>query len=136
EIGAFGSYTDFDSRFRLDQAFGFGGRLGVFLSSRWAIEGDAGYAKIKANDEPFVAGAAPRPCPTAGVCPDKWNFTPLYLRLAYNIPVGNRSQVILGAHVTRLDYDFTHETGYGALLGTRIGLSRILSLRLDAIGDW
>ncbi len=136
EIGAFGSYTSFDSRFRLDDAIGFGGRLGVFLSPRWAIEGDAGYGKIKHNDEPFVSGAAPRPCPTAGVCGEDWNFTPLYLRLAYNVPVGKRSQMILGAHVVRLDYDFTHETGYGGLLGARIGLSPSVAIRLDAIGDW
>lgn len=136
EIGAFGSYTSFDSRFRLDDGVAFGGRLGVFLSKRWAIEGDAAYGKIKANDEPLVPGAAPRPCPQPGVCGKDWNYTPLYLRLAYNVPVGNRSQVILGAHVVRLDYDFTHETGFGALLGTRIGLSPSVAIRLDAIGDW
>lgn len=136
EIGAFGQYTKFDDRFELDNGLGVGGRLAVFLSPRWAIEGDAGWGKIQANDEPFVTGAAPRPCPTADVCPDKWDFTPLYLRLAYNIPMGNRSQVILGAHVVRLNYDFTHETGYGGLLGVRVGLSPSLSLRFDALGDW
>ena len=136
EIGAFGQYTEFDSRFRLDNAIGFGGRLGVFFSPRWALEGEFGRASISANGEGDAPGAAPRPCPTAGVCPSDWNFTPLYLRLAYNIPVARRSQVVLGAHVVRLGYDFDHETGFGGLAGVRAGISPSLSVRLDGLVDY
>ncbi|HEX6631730.1 MAG TPA: peptidoglycan-associated lipoprotein Pal [Gemmatimonadaceae bacterium] len=128
EIGLFGQYTEFDDRFRLDNAIGIGGRLGVFLTPRWALEGDAGWAKTSDDGQPFVLGASPRG--------GDYNFTPLYFRVAYNIPVGSRSGVILGAHVVRLDYENTYEVGYGGLLGLRAGITPSLALRLDAIGDW
>jgi peptidoglycan-associated lipoprotein len=137
EIGAFGQYTEFDDRLRLDNAIGFGGRLGVFLSPRWAIEGEAGWATIKPDDREFVAGA--RPCSLADVSGGddcEWTYTPLYLRLAYNIPVGRRSQIMLGAHTVRHDYDFTHEVGYGGLLGVRAGITPSLAVRLEALVDW
>ena len=101
ELGLFGQYTEFDDRLQLDGALGLGGRLGVFLSPRWALEGDAGYAKISADDQAFQLGAAPR---GAGAAED-YTYTPLYFRLAYNIPVGNRSGLILGAHVVRHGLD-------------------------------
>jgi peptidoglycan-associated lipoprotein len=132
EIGAFGQYTEFDDRLRLDNPIGVGGRLGVFLSPRWAIEGDASWSRIKPDDRPFVVGA--RPCDVGEDC--KWDYTPLYLRLAYNVPVGKRSQFILGAHVVRHDYEFTHETGYGGLLGIRAGITPSLAFRLDGLVDW
>src|SRR5687768_14677216 len=97
ELGLFGQYTEFDDRFRLDSGLGIGGRLGVFLSPRWALEGDAGYAKIKHDGSPFVLGAAPRNRTTAGAVQDgpDHTYTPLYFRLAYNVPVGSRSALIL-----------------------------------------
>ena len=129
ELGLFGQYTEFDDRLRLDGALGLGGRLGVFLSPRWALEGDAGYAKISHDDQPFAPGAAPRPA-------DDATYTPLYFRLAYNVPVGNRSGLILGAHVVRHDYEFTYEVGYGGLLGLRAGITPSVALRFDVLGDW
>jgi peptidoglycan-associated lipoprotein len=128
ELGLFGQYTEFDDRFRLDPAIGIGGRLGVFLTPRWAIEGDAAWAKTSDDGQPFVAGASPRG--------EEYNYTPLYFRLAYNVPVGGRSGLILGAHVVRHDYENTHEVGYGGLLGFRAGITPSLALRLDGVFDW
>ena len=137
ELGLYGQYTEFDDRFRLDPGLGIGGRLGVFLTPRWALEGDAGYASISHDGDPFVAGAAPRnrSGTTVQDGPD-FTYTPLYFRVAYNIPVGNRSQVILGAHTVRHDYEFTYEVGYGGLLGLRAGITPSLAFRLDVLGDW
>lgn len=138
EIGLFGQYTEFDDRFRLDSNLGLGGRLGVFLTPRWALEGDAGYGKIEHNGEPFIQGAAPRNRTTAGAVQGgpEYTYTPLYFRVAYNVPVGNRSQLILGAHTVRHDYEFTYEVGYGGLLGIRAGITPSLAFRLDGIVDW
>jgi peptidoglycan-associated lipoprotein len=137
ELGLFGQYTEFDERFRMDSNIGIGGRIGVFLSRRFALEGDAAYGKISHNGEPFRAGAAPRnrTGTTVQDGPD-FTYTPLYFRLAYNIPVGNRSQLILGAHTMRHDYDFTYEVGYGGLLGLRAGITPSLAFRIDALYDW
>ena len=129
ELGLFGQYTMFDDRLELDDALGIGGRLGVFLSPRWALEGDVGYGSISPNDQPFQLGAAPRPA-------DDFTYTPLYFRLAYNIPVGQRSALIIGAHTVRHDYEFTHEVGYGGLLGLRAGITPSLAARFDVLGDW
>jgi hypothetical protein len=41
EIGGFGSYTRFDSRFQLGNQFGAGGRLGFFLGDHFSLEVDA-----------------------------------------------------------------------------------------------
>jgi len=40
EIGAFGSYTRYDSGFQLDNQFGSGGRLGFFLGDHFSLEVD------------------------------------------------------------------------------------------------
>jgi hypothetical protein len=45
EIGGFGSYTRYDSRFQLDNQFGAGGRLGFFLGDHFSLEVDANVAQ-------------------------------------------------------------------------------------------
>jgi len=40
EIGAYGSYTRYDSRLQLDNQIGAGGRLGVFIGEHFSIEAD------------------------------------------------------------------------------------------------
>lgn len=136
EIGGFGQYTQFDDRVNLDDAFGVGLRLGAFLAPRWALEFDAARSRAEPESQVFVPGGPPVPCPGTTDCPTKWDYTPIYLRLAYNIPVGGRSNVILGAHALRQDYEFDHGFGAGGLLGLRVGFTRNLALRLDGLVDW
>jgi hypothetical protein len=45
EIGGFGSYTRYDSRLQLDNQFGSGGRLGVFLGDHFSLEVDGNVAQ-------------------------------------------------------------------------------------------
>jgi len=45
ELGAFGSYTRYDSGFQLDNQFGSGGRLGFFLGDHFSLEVDANMAQ-------------------------------------------------------------------------------------------
>jgi len=45
EIGGFGSYTRYDSRLQLDNQFGTGGRLGIFLGQHFSIEADGNVAQ-------------------------------------------------------------------------------------------
>jgi len=45
EIGGFGSYTRYDSGFKLDNQFGSGGRLGFFLGDHFSLEVDGSVAQ-------------------------------------------------------------------------------------------
>src|SRR3989442_9410000 len=45
EMGAFGSYTRYDSRLQLDNQFGAGGRLGFFLGDHFSLEVDGNLAQ-------------------------------------------------------------------------------------------
>src|SRR2546422_6613128 len=45
EIGAFGSYTRYDSGFQLDNQLGSGGRLGFFLGDHFSLEVDGNVAR-------------------------------------------------------------------------------------------
>src|SRR6266516_1013810 len=45
EMGAFGSYTRYDSGFQLDNQFGSGGRLGFFLGDHFSLEVDGNVAQ-------------------------------------------------------------------------------------------
>jgi OprF membrane domain len=45
EIGWFGSYTRYDSGFRLDNQFGSGARLGYFLGDHFSLEVDGNVAQ-------------------------------------------------------------------------------------------
>ena len=45
EIGAFGSYTRYDTGFQLDNQFGSGGRLGYFLGDHFSLEVDGNVAQ-------------------------------------------------------------------------------------------
>lgn len=132
EIGAFAQYTWFDERFNLNNQFGGGARLGVFLSPRVALEGDIGYASISPSTDVYEQDAAPTPC--TDEC--SYKYIPLYFRVAYNQPLGQRAQLVVGPHIVRSDYEFTYEIGYGALLGLRANLSPRVAFRVDGLVDW
>src|SRR6185436_15270875 len=98
ELGGFAQWTFFDSNAGRDNfgiakdGFGYGGRLGVFLSDpRWELEGD-GYYSPQDNDIPGPGR------------PDTVNAHAFAMRLTYNFPfrlMSRQSQFILGAGGTR-----------------------------------
>ena len=49
EIGGFGSYTRYDSRFQLDNQFGVGGWLGYFLGDHFSLEVDGNLAQPRST---------------------------------------------------------------------------------------
>jgi outer membrane protein OmpA-like peptidoglycan-associated protein len=120
ELGAFGRYTIFDDTLRLDDAFGGGGRLGVFVARNFAIEAEGSYS------EATVTGTSTR----------VWNV-PAYLRLVYNLPLGARAALLLGAGGVYSAWESAYDdVGANGLLGLRIGLGGVVALRLDGLADY
>ncbi|HEY3113881.1 MAG TPA: OmpA family protein, partial [Gemmatimonadaceae bacterium] len=138
ELGGFAQWSWFDDNAGKAGAipkdgFGYGGRLGVFLSDpRWEIEGD-GYYSPQDND--------------AGTFPPKVNAHAFAARLNYNFPfrlMGRQSQFIIGGGATRTSYKFTdggdfgYNYNYGAsgLAGLRLAVANRTALRLDGVVDY
>lgn len=121
ELGAFGRYTIFDNTLGLTDAFGGGGRLGVFVTPWLSLEGDASYS------------------PTDGPGGTSVSYLPIHGRLLFHIPVMERVVILLGAGYARNEYGDAanaSEDGAAGLAGLRITLSRSLALRLDAATDY
>ncbi|MDP9203712.1 MAG: peptidoglycan-associated lipoprotein Pal, partial [Gemmatimonadota bacterium] len=146
EVGAFGQWTFFDDNAGQPGAipkdgFGYGGRVGVFLSDpRWEIEGD-GYYSPQDNDA--------RGTPIVASRPTSVNAHAFAMRLNYNFPLGNlmgrQSQFIIGAGGTRTSYKFeggpldnhyTYNFGASGLAGVRIGVANRTALRFDGVVDY
>jgi peptidoglycan-associated lipoprotein len=118
EIGGFGQWTFFDDNAGrngvavAEDGFGYGGRVGVFLSDpRWEIEGD-GYYSPQTNE--FAAN---------GITDvDAHAFA---LRLNYNFPLfrfmNRQSQFIIGAGATRTT-EQEAQTATNMNVHVRIGL--------------
>ncbi len=121
ELGGFGRYTKFESKLNFDNHIGVGGRLGIFFARNLAIEGDASYTKTLSQ-----GGSAVK-------------YIPIHARLVYNVPVAERSAILIGAgYVRNLFRENYRETnsGVAGLLGARVGLGSVLALRLDVTGDY
>src|SRR5688500_10424913 len=149
EIGGFGQWTWFDENAgrctdgnpctdaHPEDGLGYGGRLGVFLTPNWQIEGDGYYSpQDREQTEDF--------CCTA-VRPSEVNASALALRLNYNIPMGGRSQFIVGGGAVRTNYKFeggqpaesaTYNYGASGLLGLRVGIANRTAIRLDGVVDY
>jgi hypothetical protein len=99
EVGGFAQWTWFDENAGAPNAvpengLGYGGRLGVFLTPRWQIEGDGYYSpQDRKQTEEFCC---------LGLFPTQVTASAFALRLNYNVPLGGgRSQLIFGGGATR-----------------------------------
>jgi outer membrane protein OmpA-like peptidoglycan-associated protein len=121
EIGGFGRYTKFDGSLNFDKRVGVGGRLGIFVVRNLAVEGDASYTATASEGQDFIRAI------------------PIHARLVYNLPVGEHGALLFGGGYTRqLFRESYRETssGGGGLVGVRLGLGEVISIRLDATGDY
>jgi len=121
EIGAFGRYTKFDRSLGWDNAFGGGGRLGVFVAPGLALEASAAYVSVN------------------GPLNSNIHVVPINARLLYAVPLADQFALLLGAGYVRNNYTNTTgswEDGASGLLGLRFGLADRLALRLEAVEDF
>jgi OOP family OmpA-OmpF porin len=120
ELGAFGRYTRFDRSLGWDNAFGGGGRLGVFIASGLALEASAAYVTLNGPGNSQV------------------DLVPINARLLYVVPLANQLGLMLGAGYVRNNYTngtSSSEDGASGLLGLRFGADRV-ALRLEAVEDY
>src|SRR5512146_507430 len=121
ELGAFGRYSKFDRSLGWDNAFGGGGRLGVFIAPGLALEASAAYVSVN------------------GPLNSNIQVVPINARLLYAVPLADQFALLLGAGYVRNNYTNTTgswEDGASGLLGLRFGLSDRVALRLEAVEDF
>jgi outer membrane protein OmpA-like peptidoglycan-associated protein len=121
EIGGFGRYSKFDGALNFDDRVGFGGRLGIFVLPNLAVEGDASYTATYSAAQDFIRSI------------------PVHARLVYNLPVGEHGALLFGGGYTRQLFRKAYRetsSGAGGLVGVRLGMGDLISIRLDATGDY
>lgn len=119
EAGAFVSSNAFDSAFRMDDAIGFGGRLGAYLHPRWSVE-------FEGN-----GGTAGRP---SGLSDRSYRFLDGRI-VAVPARIG-RLGLLLGGGVSHIDANVSNEfsdQSYSlhALGGAKLTLDEHSALRVD-----
>lgn len=120
EFGAFGSAARFDEALSLETGYGGGGRIGMFLDPRWAIEFED--AEMRAT----------RPNGLKDV-----NVGILSGRLVYSPVTFGRMALLIGAGAgVSTETNFLHSYGVDALVGAKVGLTPNVALRVDGVFDW
>jgi outer membrane protein OmpA-like peptidoglycan-associated protein len=121
EFGAFGRYSKFDTHLNFDNRVGVGGRLGVFVVKNLALEGDGSYTATYSQGGELIRAV------------------PIHGRLVYHLPLGGQSAFLIGGGYTRQLFRKNYretKSGAGGLLGLRLGTGGVVSIRLDATGDY
>ena len=122
ELGIFGQASYFDKSLRMEQARGGPGvRLGFFPTRNIGVEAEGAFV------------------PTEGPEGQHVYYIPLRGRLVLSIPSGEHGAFLLGAGYVRNEYrheaDF-HDDGVTALIGARVGLPGITTIRLASYLDY
>ncbi|HXT18721.1 MAG TPA: peptidoglycan-associated lipoprotein Pal [Gemmatimonadaceae bacterium] len=121
ELGGFGQFTRTDAAWHVQNGWGFGGRLGVFLTHRWELEATAATSSFN-NEPPRVSGSTSNQTYTG--------------QFNYGIPFG------LGGHTHQLLLEagaggerFGGHTDFTVPLGGgfRFMLGDVVALRFDGI---
>lgn len=125
DLGVVVRYTMFDDAPGFDDAVGIGGRAMAFFHPRWGLEVDGIYTS---TDGP------------AAYWPDVAVFT-AHGRVLHGIPVSSSgtSHLLLGLGFAHNRYGKDpswQDTGVGALVGLRLGVSHHWSVRFDATYDF
>jgi peptidoglycan-associated lipoprotein len=117
EVGGFGQFTRTDRAWHVQNGFGLGGRLGVFLNRYWELEATAATSSF--NNEPPRAAGSTRNTTFTG-------------QVNLNVPLGRHSLLLeAGAGGERFagHNDFTVPLGGGL----RFMLGDVAALRFDGI---
>ncbi len=120
EFGAFGSAGSFDKSTTLNSGFGAGGRVGIYLDPRWAIEFEEG--EMNASR-------------TLGL--NNANVGELTGRLVATAVRSGPFALLLGAGAgSSSETSFMHSYGMNAMIGARFGITDNMAIRVDGISDW
>jgi len=118
EFGGFATATSFDNSLHMNNSFGAGGRVGVFVMPWLSLEFDG------------LGSTAGR---TLGL--QDVNVGMVHARVtAVPIKVG-RASLLVGVGVNDFDTNFHVSYGVHGLLGAKLALTDAVSLRVDAIQD-
>jgi len=123
----FAQYTRFDKNagvacVRPNNAWGFGGRLGVFLNRAWELEADATVAQA----ERAIAGG-------------DIDYRSIALRINRNFwgaPLGAPSSFLVGVGGVQTSYDDDRDWGISGLAGVRWAVQERFAVRLDGVADY
>lgn len=124
ELGAFGTYTQFDETLGFTDRTGGGARISVISGSGWStflLEAEGAYVTT----------------PLAGV---DVRYIPARARLVYGLPIQRAGSFLIGGGAVRNDYNdgtsSASEWGYSGLVGFRFNLGSYMALRIDGIYDY
>jgi outer membrane protein OmpA-like peptidoglycan-associated protein len=122
EVGAFGQYTLFDDVLQLDNAFGVGGMLGLFILPNVVLEADIAFAK------------------TDGPLSGDITYRPFHGRVAYHVPLSQQLKLALGVGYTLGIYggDETaneYEDAAGGLVGLKYYFKPSWAFNVEALFD-
>lgn len=122
ELGGFADAAYFDRSLLLDQGtVGPGGLFGLFLSRHLEVEGEAARVKV---DGPASSNVT---------------YVPVRGRLTYNLPVGQRAALLLGAGYVHTFYRGNadaDDNGATGLVGLRLAIVPTLQLRVGSYLDF
>jgi peptidoglycan-associated lipoprotein len=110
----------FNKSLTLDNGFGAGGHVGVFLDPRWALEFEG--SEMQASRP---AGAADA------------NVGMFSARLVNTLFRGDFVSILAGAGAGgSTETSFLHSYGVNAMLGAKFAVTEHAAIRVDAIADW
>ena len=122
EFGAFGQASYFDKSLRLEQAKGGAGvRLGFFATRKLELEAEGTFVPVGGPDGQRIY------------------YMPLRARALLNFPVGEHGAFLLGGGYVRSEYRHDahfHDDGVTGLVGARLGLPGITSIRVATYLDY
>ncbi|MDB4874001.1 MAG: hypothetical protein JWM41_447 [Gemmatimonadetes bacterium] len=120
EFGAFGSAASFDNALSLKTGYGGGGRVGMFLDPRWALEfEDAEMRGTRPNGLRDV---------NVGILSGRLVAVP--------IKSGALSILVGAGGGVSTETNFMHSYGLDALVGAKFALRENVALRVDGVYDW
>ena len=119
EFGAFANRAFYDDVLNMEDGWGWGGRVGAFITPRFSAEFDIGFRKADRTlglQEVKVEALAAR-------------------LVAVPLQFG-RVSVLAGGGLIHTDYQGDETDGLQAMLGLKLGLSPAIALRLEGLADF